>query len=109
MYEARDVAPGEQVVECFKPFLRHLLSSNLSGKTLRKHRDNLWQLGGEIISKLHESPRLRKRPMAQVVFAALSDEGGPLISHGASEEQQRSLDSTCRKLHRFLKDDGCGG
>ena len=105
MYEARDVAPGEQMVECFKPFLRHLLSSNLSGKTLRKHRDNLWLLGGEIISKLHESPRLRQRPMAQVVFAALDEEGGPLISHSTSEEQQRSFDATCRKLHRFLKDD----
>jgi hypothetical protein len=109
MYEARDVAPGEQMVECFKPFLRHLLSSNLSAKTLRKHRDNLWQLGGAIISDLHNSPRLRKRPIAQVVFAALSDEGGPLISHGASEQQQRSFDATCRKFHHFLKDDGCGG
>jgi hypothetical protein len=108
MYEARDLPPGQQMVECFKPFLRHLLSSKLSGKTLRKHRDNLWLLGGEIISDLHESPRLRKRPMAQVVLAALNDEGGPLISH-PSEEQQRSFDSTCRKFHRFLKDDGRGG
>ena len=81
----------------------------LSAKTLRKHRDNLWLLGGEIISDLHESPRLRKRPMAQVVFAALNDEGGPLISNRASEEQQRSFDSTCRKLHRFIKEDGCCG
>jgi len=108
MVEARDLPPGQQMVECFKPFLRHLLSSNLSAKTLRKHRDNLWQLGGEIISDLHDSPRLRKRPMAQVVFAALNDEGGPLISHSASEEQQRSFDSTCRKFHSFLKDDGGG-
>ena len=76
MVEARDLLPGQQLVECFKPFLRHLLSSNLTGKTLRKHRDNLWLLGGEIISDLHESPRLRKRPMAQVVFAALDEEGG---------------------------------
>jgi hypothetical protein len=109
MVEARDLLPGQQMVECFKPFLRHLLSSNLSAKTLRKHRDNLWLLGGEIISDLHESPRLRKRPMALVVLAALNDEGGPLISHSGSEEQQRSLDSTCRKLHCFLKDDGSGG
>ena len=109
MVEARDMLPGQQMVECFKPFLQHLLSSNLSAKTLRKHRDNLWLLGGEIISDLHESPRLRKRPMAQVVLAALNDEGGPLISHSGSEEQQRSFDSTCRKLHRFLKDGGCGG
>ena len=110
MVEARDLAPGQQLVECFKPFLRHLLSSKLSAKTLRKHRDNLWLLGGEIISDLHEAPQLRKRPMAQVVFAALNDEGGPLISHSASEEQQqRSFDSTCRKFHRFLKDDGSHG
>src|SRR5215469_15603435 len=65
--EARDLLPGQQLVECFKPFLRHLLSSNLSGKTLRKHRDNLWLLGGGFIFDKHESPRLRKRPMAHEV------------------------------------------
>jgi hypothetical protein len=102
--EVRDLAPGQQIVDCLKPFLRHLLGSGLSSKTLRKHRDNLWLLGGEIIADLHENPRLRKRPMAQVVLAALDDEGGPLVSHGQSEDQQRSFDSTCRKLHRFLKD-----
>lgn len=104
MYEERDLSPGQQMVECFKPFLRHLLSLRLSRKTLRKHRDNLWLLGGELISDLHETPQLRKRPMEQVVFAALNDEGGPLISHSPSEDQQRSFDSTCRKLYRFLKD-----
>ena len=61
MYEARDLPPGQQMVEYFKTFLRHLLDLNLSGKTLRKHRDNLWLLGGEIIADLHQSPRLRKR------------------------------------------------
>jgi hypothetical protein len=109
MYEAGDLAPGRQVVEIFKPFLRYLLGLNLSGKTRRKHRDNLWLLGGEIISDLHKNPRLRKRPMAQVVSAAFDDEGGPLISHSPSEDQQRSFDSTCRKFHRFLKDGMHGG
>jgi hypothetical protein len=103
-YEERDVPPGEKIVEYFTPFLRHLLNTNLSGATQRKHRDNLWALGGEIISMLHETPRLRKRPMADVVFAALSEEGGPLLSHHQSEEEQRSFDSTCRKFLRFLKD-----
>jgi hypothetical protein len=79
------------------------------GKTLRKHRDNLWLLGGEIISGLHKSPRRRNWPMAQVVSAAVDDEGGPLISNSASEDQQRSFDSTCRKLYRFLKDSAHGG
>jgi len=95
------------MVECFKPFLRHLLSLNLSRKTLRKHRDNLWLLGGEIISDLHETPRLRKRPIDHVLLAALDDEDGPLISR-ASEDQQRSFDATCRKLHRFIKEGNTG-
>jgi hypothetical protein len=103
-YEERDGLPGQQIVDCFKPFLRYLLSSDLSRKTLRKHRDNLWALGGAIISDLHETPRLRKQPIEEVVFAVLDEEGGPLLCHGESEAEQRSFDSTCRKLFRFLKD-----
>ena len=109
MYEARDLAPGQQLLEAIRPFLQHLLTLNLSGKTLRKHRDNLWLLGGEIVSRLHETPRLRKRPMPQLVSEAVDDEGGPLISGGSSEEQQLSFDATCRKFHRFLKDNSRGG
>jgi hypothetical protein len=45
MYEERDLTHGQQMVECFKPFLRHLLSSGPSRKTLRSHRDNLWISG----------------------------------------------------------------
>jgi hypothetical protein len=106
-YEERDLSPGQQMVECFKPFLRHLLSLGLSRKTLRKHRDNLWLLGGEIISDLYETPRLRKRPIDQVLFEALNDEGGPLLSR-ASEEDQRSFDATCRKFYLFLKEHHSG-
>src|ERR1700686_4532868 len=91
--------PGRQM----KPFLRHLLSGGLSRKTLRRHRDNLWLLGGALIRDLHESPRLRKRPIDQVVLQALDEEGGPLISHAAAyDDQQRPPDATCRKFYRFL-------
>ena len=38
-----------------KPLLRHLLRLELSRKTLRKHRDNLWLLGGELILDLHDT------------------------------------------------------
>ena len=105
MYEGRDLSPGRQIVKYFKPFLHHLLSRGLSRKTLRQHRDNLWLLGGALISNLHKSPRLRKRPIEQVVGQALDHEGGPLISHGAAaEQQQRSFDATCRKFYLFLND-----
>ena len=102
--EPRDVAPGQSLVECFKPFLLHLLRLGLSKKTLHKHRDNLWLLGGEIIGEMANSPKLRKRPIEQLLFSALDEEGGPLLSHRASDEEQRSFDSTCRKFHRFLSD-----
>lgn len=103
-YEERDEPPGHQIVECFKPFLLHLLSLGLSPKTLRKHRDNLWLLGGELIGELWATPKLRKRPLEELIAAALDDEGGPLLSHRQSEEEQRSFDSTCRKFHRFLRE-----
>ena len=102
-YEDCDELPSREIVECFTPFLRHLLNSNLSPKTRRLHRDNLWLLGGELIRELWETPTFRKRPIADLIAAAIDDDGGPLLSHHASEEEQRSFDSTCRKFHRFLR------
>lgn len=87
---------------CFRPFLEHLVASGLSRKSVCKHIDNLWVLGGEIIRDLNEDPSQRKVPVERILFDLVDDEGGPLIHGGASEEEQRSLDSTCRKLRRFL-------
>jgi len=93
--------PGEQLLVCFRPFLEHLASSSLSPKTIRKHVDNIWLLGGEIIRDLHEDPSLRKVAAERLLHKVIHEEGGPLI-HNGSEDEQRSFDSTCRKLHRFL-------
>lgn len=101
-YEPRDIPPGQHMVEYFKPFLRDLLACNLSRKTLRRHRDNIWLLGGEIIRELQMYSTLRRRPIEQVVLDLIDDEGGPLLSHRESEAEQRSFDATCRKLFRFL-------
>lgn len=98
----KDLPPGEKLVTCFRPFLEHLASTSLSPKTIRKHVDNLWVLGGEIIRDLNETPSLRRKSIDQILAAVIDDERGPLIHGGPSEEQQRSFDSTCRKLHRFL-------
>ena len=90
------------MVECFKPFLREMLALSLSRKTLRQHRDNIWVLGGEVIRRLQMDSGLRRRPIQQVVLDLIGDDGGPLLSHGQSEAEQRSFDATCRKLFRFL-------
>jgi len=101
----KDLPSGERLVASFRPFLEDLVSSDLSPKSIQKHVDNLWALGGEIIRDLNADPSLRKRPMDRLLQDLVDAEGGPLM-HNGSEEAQRSLDSTCRRLHRFLTHTG---
>lgn len=104
----KDLPPGEKLVACFRPFLEDLVASDLSPKTIQKHVDNLWALGGEIIRGLNENPSLRRKSIEQLLQDRIDDEGGPLVYALESEESlQRSLDSTCRKLHRFLSRSPC--
>jgi len=97
----KDLPPGEELRNRFRLFIEHLASSSLSPKTIRRHVDNLWLLGGEIIRDLNEDPSLRKLAVDRLLRKVVHDDGGPLI-HSGSEEEQRSFDATCRKLHRFL-------
>jgi hypothetical protein len=96
----KDVAPGEELVACFRPFIEHLASSSLAPKTIRRHVDNLWLLGGEIIRDLNYDPSLRRLSAERLLRKVIHEDGGPLLYHG-SEEEQRCFDATCRKLHRF--------
>jgi hypothetical protein len=98
----KDLPPGEQLLVLFRPFLEHLAASDLSMKTIQKHVDNLWALGGEFIRDLHSESSRRKKPVEQVLLQMI-EYGGPLLYHGG-EDQQRSFDSTCRKFRRFLSE-----
>jgi hypothetical protein len=100
----KDLPPGEELVACFRPFLEDLVASELSPKTIQKHVDHLWALGGEIIRDLNEDPSLRRKSIPQLLEERIDDEGGPLIyALEAEEALQRAFDSTCRKLYRFLR------
>ena len=96
----KDLPAGEQLLVLFRPFLEHLAASDLSQKTIQKHIDNMWALGGEFIRELHSDSSLRKKPVERVL-SSIIEYGGPLLYHGG-EDQQRSFDSTCRKFRRFL-------
>ncbi len=101
-YEPRDIPLGVRLIEYFTPFLRDLLTQQLSRTTLRRHRDNIWVLGGEVIRQLQMDSALRRMPIEQIVLGLIEEEGGPLLSHRQSEDEQRSFDATCRRLFRFL-------
>ena len=100
--QERDVISGEAIVAVFTPFLLDLLAQGLSRKTRNQHRDNLWLLGGEIIRDINETPKLRTRPVGVLIREIVANDEGPLIHGGFSEQEQRSFDSTCKRLNRFM-------
>ena len=102
--EPDDLLIGAQVVDVFRPFLRHLIRRDLAAKTLKNHRDNLWMLGGELIRRRHEEPELKGHSVSALIAELIDDETGPLIWPRISESAQDAFDVTCRQLHRFLSD-----
>src|ERR1700730_6334609 len=86
----KDLPPGEQLLACFRPFIEHLASSSLSPKTIRKHVDNLWMLGGEIIRDLHYDPSLRKMASDRLLRNVIHEDGGPLVHNGSERNNNPS-------------------
>jgi len=102
-YEPADIAFGEQIVAALTPFLLHLLNEGLSKTTIRRHRDNLWLLGGELIRRRYEDRRLAREDARGALQLLVGSDGGPLMCPSITESQQNALDATCRNLHRFLR------
>ena len=45
----KDIPYGRDLLQPMQSFVERLIASGLKEKTIRKHIDNLWLLGGEII------------------------------------------------------------
>ena len=98
-----DIPIGRDLVGLLRPFVSHLQLQLLSSRTRRRHLDNLWLIGGEIIRQLHEEPALRrKKPALKLLLYFIQDGEAHFVS-AMSEQQQRALDATARKLFYFLK------
>lgn len=103
MIDRPDSATGQAILAVLEPFIQHLLNQGLSRRTIKRHIDNLWALGGEIISNVNSDPSQRKQSARILVMDAVEDEGGPLLGSAFGLDEQQSFDTTCRKLNRFLK------
>ena len=90
----KDLPTGAELVACFRPFIGHLAASSLSAKTIRRHVDNLWLLGGEIIRELNFDASLRGIPADRLLAKVIHEDGGPLL-YSCSDEDQRFFDATC--------------
>lgn len=100
--EPADIAVGQKIVQALTPFLLHLLNQGLAKTTVRRHRDNLWLLGGEIIRHRHNDDALARQDVTEALCQLIDADGGPLMLPRISESDQDSLDATCRKLYRFM-------
>jgi len=101
-YDAADIAPGTAIVATFRPFLIELLRSKISRRTFNRHRDNLWLIGGEIIRRRLEDPKLKRLPIDTLIRHLVNNDGAPLVWPRIPEAEQDALDATCRQFHRFL-------
>lgn len=96
-----DEPVGRRIVAALRPFLTHLQHQGLSSRTLRRHLDNLWLIGGEIIRQLDDDPARRDQRTHALLLEAIQDGEAPLV-RDLTEEQQAALDATARKLLKFV-------
>ena len=55
-----------------------------------------------LLRDINDTPKLRKRPVGELIREAIANDEGPLIRGCVNDIEQRLFDSTCRKLKRFL-------
>ena len=97
-----DIPIGQGITEIMRPFIVHLQDKKLAPKTVRRHLDNCWAIGGEVIRELGYVSDLRSKEPNELLLGAIDCEEAPLI-YGASESEQRSCDATARKLLKFIR------
>jgi len=97
-----DVPIGTGILNAVTPFLQSLVDSGLSPTTLSRHFSNIWLLGGEIIRQSSYDSSLRSLPGQDILLHYLHEDGGPLSKHISTDAEQKSFDSSCRKLYQFF-------
>jgi 2-hydroxy-3-keto-5-methylthiopentenyl-1-phosphate phosphatase len=95
-----DVLYGIQVLPYMKEFIKFLKRDDLTIKTVNRHIDALWALGGKIIDKVNDEEKNRTKKPLKLLLELIDEEGGPLIDF---REEQASFDRTCKKFYKFLK------
>ena len=59
--------------------MQRLYETNLSTKTLHRHRDHLWLSGLELIRRRYDDPTLKNMSTQQAIGLFIEENGVPLI------------------------------
>jgi hypothetical protein len=102
-----DIPIGKEMVKVMRLFLMAMVEDQLSYTTINRHMNNLWLLGGEIISGVNADPELKDLDGEQLILRFVDEEGGPYSRHLATEQEQKTFDATCKRFYRFLIESHC--
>jgi hypothetical protein len=100
-----DLAYGEKLLKHFEPFVFEITTGQLAKKTKKKHIDNLWLAGGELIRRISDEENYNIDPK-ELILECFGDDGGLYCRHLETEDQFKSYDSSCRKFYKFMKQRG---
>jgi len=83
--------------------LRYLLDrgGTLARSTTRRHLNNLFLLGGELIRRINTYEEDRRLSLKRLLDDSLDEQGGPLCRHAERGSDLRHYDATCKKLYTF--------
>lgn len=96
-----DIPFGEGLVAEMRPFIIQLNTLDLTAKTIRRHLDYLWVIGGEIIREINYYPKQDKKSPQTLLCETVATGEAPYMQD-FSESEQRALDATAKKLHKYL-------
>ena len=110
MLTNEDLEYGQRLLKFFEPFIFDLAIGLLAKKTKRKHIDNLWLAGGELIRSVANESNYEIDP-EELIHQHFGSDGGPYCRHLETENESNSYDSSCRKFYKFItqKGESCPG
>jgi len=100
--DEEDIPYGQGLLEEFKPFVTYLIEEEtLARSTTRRHLNNLFLLGGELIRRINTYEEDRRLSLKRLLDDSLDEQGGPLCRHAERGSDLRHYDATCKKLYTF--------
>ena len=98
-----DLDYGRRLLPYFAEFLQALLEEGLSRRTFALHRDNLWLLGGTIISRVNLFEEYAADPLDKLTRYVAGGGILPDLFHQMRESELDEFARLCRRVERYLK------
>ncbi len=97
-----DLEYGRQIFPYFEHFLQELYDEGLSRKTFVQYRDNLWLLGGSIITGVSNYEEHHIDPLKKLHDSVIADGILPDHHDHMSRAELNAFARMCRKFEKFL-------